>query len=242
MDHTKLIQIINTSEQEFNNTELLNSSSSKVTFINPFGYHLYRRNKELYESFDAIYVDGMLMCKFINILYGLSITRRSFDYTSIAKQLFSIAQENGKSLYLIGASDMEIRQTISMIKKDYPKLNLLGFRNGFFSNNDERSDTLEAIKNMNPDFVIVGMGAVLQEKFIIDLHDVGYSGKSFSCGGYLRQASTGLDYYPKWIDKYNLRAFYRLFKEKGMFSRLYNILLEFPILFIYDKLTKSDIS
>lgn len=240
MDHRKLIQIITASEQKFDKEELLNNSSPKVTFINPFGYHLYRKNKELYESFDTIYVDGMLMCKFINFLYGLSITRRSFDYTSIAKQLFSLAQDNGNSIYLIGASDHEIRQTVSMLKKDYPKLNLLGFRNGFFSNKNERKATLDTIKNLNPDFVVVGMGAVLQEKFIIDLHKTGYRGKSFSCGGYLRQASTGLDYYPKWIDKYNLRAFYRLFKEKGMFRRLYNILLEFPVLFIYDKYTNRN--
>ena len=237
MDHAKLIQIITVSEQNFSQEELLNNSSHKVTFINPYGYHLYRKNQALYESFDAIYVDGIMMCKFINALYGLSISRRSFDYTSIAKQLFSIAQDKGKSIYLIGASDLEIKQTVDLIKKDYPKLNVAGFRNGFFSSGDERNEAIQIIKDLNPDYVIVGMGAVLQEKFIVDLHEAGYAGKSFSCGGYLRQASTGLDYYPKWIDKYNLRAFYRLFNEKGMFRRLYNILLEFPALFVFDKLT-----
>ena len=41
---------------------------------------------------------------------------------------------------------------------------------------------------------------------------------------------------PKWVNKYNLRAFYRLFHEKGLWCRLYNVLIEFPILFTWDTL------
>ena len=59
-------------------------------------------------------------------------------------------------------------------------------------------------------------------------------GIGFTCGGFLHQTAQRMNYYPDWINKYNLRAFYRLYKEKGLFKRLYNVLIQFPILFTID--------
>ena len=84
------------------------------------------------------------------------------------------------------------------------------------------------------DFTVVGMGSPLQERFALDLKNAGYRGVVFTCGGFLHQSARRINYYPEWVDKLKLRAFYRLFHEKGMFPRLYNVLLEFPVLFTYD--------
>lgn len=78
------------------------------------------------------------------------------------------------------------------------------------------------------------MGSPLQEQFALDLKKSGYNGVVFTCGGFLHQTARGIKYYPEWVNKYNLRAFYRLFHEKGLWGRLYNVLIEFPILFTFD--------
>ena len=76
----------------------------------------------------------------------------------------------------------------------------------------------------------------------MDLKKAGYKGIVFTCGGFLHQTSDNINYYPEWVNKYNLRAFYRLFHERGLVKRLFNVLLEFPILFIIDTIQTKLIS
>lgn len=228
-----LISKIKTSESSYP-VVVFNETGRIYTFINPYSYHLVRKKVELFGQMDGLFVDGMLMCLLCNILYGLKIHRRSFDNTTVAKDLFSYLSHSRKSVYFVGASENEIVRSITNYRKAYPQMNIIGYRNGFFKTIEERKDTIEQIKRLSPDFLVVGMGAILQEEFLLEVKGEGFCGIGFSCGGYIRQSAEGIEYFPKWIDKFNLRAFYRLYKEKGMFRRLYNVLLEFPVLFIYD--------
>lgn len=205
------------------------------TFINPYSYHLVRKNIDLFASMDGIYVDGILLCKFCDIFYNEKVERRSFDNTSYAKELFSWLNVNpDKSIYFIGATDEEVFSAIEVYKRKYPAMNILGYRSGFFKNELELAVFLDEVVEINPSFVVVGMGTILQENVLLKLKRKGFKGVGFSCGGFIRQSSGGFDYFPHWINKFNLRAFYRLIKEKGTVKRLYNVLFQFPILFIYD--------
>ena len=215
---------------------LFDTSNRLYSFVNPYGYHLVRKNLSLFERLDGLYVDGILMCVFIRAFYQIKVVRRSFDLTTVARDLFNRIKETGETIYLVGAKQEEIEQTVSLIRKEYPTAHIVGFRNGYFTSNEEKLACYNSIIELNPTFVVVGMGAVLQEQFIVDLQDQGYRGICFTCGGYLRQAASGLNYFPEWSNRFHLRAFYRLYKEKGMFKRLYNVLIEFPVLFIYDRL------
>jgi len=79
----------------------------------------------------------------------------------------------------------------------------------------------------NPDIVIAGMGGVKQEKFLLDLVARGWRGVGFTCGGYLDQLAKRYHYYPRWVDRYNLRFAYRLWQEPSRLWRRY--LLEYPL-------------
>jgi len=228
-----LVKKILKSEVEYKNI-IYNSKGNKITFINPYSYHLVRKNTNLYEKFDGIFIDGFLMCVFIKLFYNKKISRRSFDMTTVAKDLFSNVEKNGKNIFLVGAKWEEIKSMVKNIYILYPNINIVGYRSGFFNSEDEYDNCINKILSLNPDYVIVGMGAILQEKFLVDLSDGGFLGTGFTCGGYIRQASAGLTYFPYWSNKYNLRWLYRLYKEKGVFKRLYNVLLEFPLLFLWD--------
>lgn len=208
------------------------------TCVNPFSYHLVRRHKELYESMDGLFVDGMTMCWLIQLLWGKRVPRLSFDMSGMAVDLFSYLNTigTGRSIYFLGAKQEALEATIGQIKKAYPNIHIVGYRNGYFLLPEDRDKEIKHIVSLNPDFVIVGMGSPIQERFCIDLKEKGYQGVAFTCGGFLHQTADGINYYPDWINKYNLRAFYRLFHEKGLWGRLYNVLIEFPILFSWDTL------
>lgn len=204
------------------------------TCVNPFSYHLIRKHKIAYDDIDGLYIDGILMQKFVRLLWGIKVPRLSFDMTGMAPDLFARLNESGESIFFIGSKPEEIQDSVGHITAAYPQMNMVGFRHGYFSSEDERGAVIGEIVDRNPDYVIIGMGAPIQEKFAIDLKKAGYRGIAFTCGGFLHQTSRNIQYYPDWINRYNLRAFYRLFNEKRLFRRLYNVLIEFPVLFTID--------
>lgn len=208
------------------------------TCVNPFSYHLVRRNQKLFESMDGLFVDGMTMCLLIRLFWGKHIPRLSFDMSGMAADLFTYLNNKGteRNIYFIGTRQDVLEKTIGQFRKSYPFMNIAGFRNGYFTNDVDRMKTINDIVRISSDFVVVGMGSPLQEQFVYKLKEAGYKGVAFTCGGFLHQSSNNINYYPNWINKYNLRAFYRLFHEKGIWGRLYNVLIEFPILFIWDTL------
>ena len=209
---------------------------SIYTCVNSYSYHLVRKNPHLYNQMDGLYIDGLLMAKAIGILWRRPIPRLSFDMTTMARDLFQLLNNSSKSIYFVGTKQEELEKSIANISNAYPNMHIAGYRNGYFSNDEERLRAIETIISINPDYVVVGMGSLLQEQFILDLKTNGYKGIAFTCGGFLHQTANDIYYYPDWINKYNLRAFYRLYKEKGLFRRLYNVLIEFPILFTWDSL------
>ncbi len=208
------------------------------TCVNPYSYHLVRRHKELYASMDGLFVDGMTMCWLIRLLWGKRVPRLSFDMSAMAKDLFTYLNkpDTDRSIYFLGTRQDILEETICQFRKSYPNMHIAGFRNGYFIDADDRRKAISDIINSDSDFTVIGMGSPLQEQFAIDLKNAGYKGIVFTCGGFLHQTSNGINYYPDWINRYNLRAFYRLFHEKGLWGRLYNVLIEFPILFTWDTL------
>ncbi|MDE6444898.1 MAG: WecB/TagA/CpsF family glycosyltransferase [Muribaculaceae bacterium] len=187
---------------------------------------------------DGLYVDGILMCKLINLIWRKKIPRLSFDMSGMAVDLFSYLNSNSdtKTIYFIGAKQDSLEKSIQHIKESYPNINIKGFRNGYFSSEKERIDAIDNIISLNPDYIIVGMGSPLQEKFCIELKNRGFQGIAFTCGGFLHQTAKRINYYPAWINKYNLRAFYRLANEKGLWGRLWKVFIQFPYLFIADSI------
>lgn len=219
-------------------TDIFSLSKRIYTCVNPYSYHIVRNNREVYSSMDGIFIDGFTMCLWIRILWKRKIPRLSFDMSGMAVDLFNRlnSQGNSENIFFIGATQEAIEKSVEQFREVYPQMKICGLRNGYFNNDEDRSSFIRKIIEYNPTFAIIGMGPPLQEKFAIDLKNAGYKGIAFTCGGFLHQSANKINYYPNWVNKYNLRAFYRLFHEKGLWSRLYNVVIEFPILFTIDSI------
>lgn len=215
--------------------EVLVSNGKIYTFVNPYSYKFVRRNHDLFNSMDGIFADGIFMCFNLRLFFGLKVPRLSFDMTKMAKDLFEKISTTGESIYIIGAKQNEVEDTVGIIRENYPDINICGYRNGYFSDDAERDEILGEIIDLNPDYLIAGLGTPLQEKFILELKKRGFRGTAFTCGAFVKQTSGGLNYYPGWVDKYNLRYFYRQFNEKGLFSRNFDTFIRFPYLMALDR-------
>ncbi len=52
--------------------------------------------------------------------------------TSLAKKTFEYCIINNSTIYFIGATQSQIEKTIGTINISYPKLNIMGYQNGYF--------------------------------------------------------------------------------------------------------------
>lgn len=186
---------------------------------------------------DGIFADGGLLVKAIKLVYGKQVTRRSFDMTSMAPELFLYAEEHGKAIYIVASKQEQVEKAVEIFRERYPKVKFAGYRNGYFASENEMDVEAKHIAELNPDFLIVGMGALMQEKFLLKVKNAGYQGVGFTCGGFIHQTSQNeIDYYPAWVDKTNLRFVYRMWKEPHTRKRYVMAGLLFPARFIAEKI------
>lgn len=236
--NSKIIRkILNT--QKYTNGDIFKNTGHIYTFLNPVSYLTALDNKTLFEQFDGIFVDGSILVAAIKILYGKTVTRRSFDMTSLAPELLSYAEQNKKTIYIVASKQEQIEKAISIFKEKYPFLQLSGYRNGYFSSENEIDTEVAHIKEVNPDFLIVGMGVLMQEKFLLKVKSKGYQGIGFTCGGFIHQTSKNeIEYYPAWANKLNLRFIYRIYKEKHTRKRYLQAAFLFPIRFLLERILR----
>lgn len=225
------------STKSIDNSVLFNDGGKVYTFLNPVSYLSALDNKELFSKFDGIFADGSLLVSAIKLVYGTSVTRRSFDMTSIAPELLGYAENSGKNVYIVASKQEQVERAVEIFRERYPKLNIAGFRNGYFSSESEMDVEARKIAELNPDFVIVGMGILMQERFLLKVKEAGFKGIGFTCGGFIHQtAKNEIDYYPDWVDRTNLRFVYRMYKEPHTRKRYLQAAFLFPARFIWERL------
>ena len=225
------------STESFSVNQIFENKGKAYTYLNPVSYLTALDNKELFSQLDGIFADGGLLVKAIKMVYGKQVTRRSFDMTSMAPELFAYVAKHGKTIYIVASKQEQVEKAMEIFRERYSKVKFAGYRNGYFASESEMDVEAKYIAKLNPDFLIVGMGALMQEKFLLKVKNAGYQGVGFTCGGFIHQTSKNeIDYYPAWVDKTNLRFVYRMWKEPHTRKRYVMAGLLFPARFIAEKI------
>lgn len=232
---SKLVaKIIRTESKE--EKSFLQDSGKVYSFLNPVSYLDAQKHQEMFCKLDGLFADGSLLVAAIRICYGKRVTRRSCDMTSVGRQLLEISSQTGKTLYYVASKQEEIEKAIQILKGKFPQAHIIGYRNGYFSSEEEMDAEAQHIVSVNPDYLIIGMGAIKQEQFLLRVKDAGFQGIGFTCGGFIHQtAKNEIEYYPRWIDQMNLRFLYRMYKEPHTRKRYLQAGLLFPARFIWER-------
>lgn len=218
--------------------ELLTKGKGIYTFLNPVSYLDALKHKELFSAFDGIFADGGLLVKAIKGTYGVTVKRRSFDMTSLAPIVFSYAAKSNKTVAIVATKQEMVEKAVKKLQKVFKELNISYYRNGYFKSEEEKDEEAKKIVSLHPDILIIGMGIVLQEQFLLKVREAGFQGLGFTCGGFIHQtAQDKADYYPDWVDKNGLRFFYRMYREPHTRSRYAKAAFLFPVKFLWEKLT-----
>lgn len=193
-----------------------------TTFVNPAAVVLARRDVGFARAlprFDMVLPDGIGLVHAVSRLRGERPARVSFDSTSLALPVFSLAERTARTVALVGGAPSVAERAASRLRRSFPDLRLVATADGF----GDVAEKAERLRALAPDIVVCGMGGGAQEEFLLALSESGWRGCGFTCGGYLDQLGTGLQYYPAWIDRMNLRWAYRLALEPRRLWRRYLI-------------------
>jgi N-acetylglucosaminyldiphosphoundecaprenol N-acetyl-beta-D-mannosaminyltransferase len=155
---------------------------------------------------------------------GLDVQRAAFDLSSIAGPVLRWLETGALPVILVGGKKGVADSAAQKLMTLFPTLRISGTFTGFAPGPEEATSYLLE----NPDTtVICGMGAPVQERFLLELKPAGWRGIGLTCGGFFDQLNTRLDYYPRWIDAMNLRFVYRLYREPRRLARRY--LVEYQV-------------
>lgn len=120
--------------------------------------------KKIINSADLVIADGIgivLASKFNKI----KIKNRVAGYDLVQK-FFSMSKNY--KIYFLGSSSQIIELAKKNMQEKFKNINIVGAHNGFFDNNEE---IINQINLLNPDVLLVGMGAPKQEKWIYKYKD-----------------------------------------------------------------------
>lgn len=123
-----------------------------------------------------------------------------------------------KTFYLVGGKQEVIEETVEKLRRDYPGVNIVGYRNGYIKTEQERQQLISQIEAQKPDVVFVAMGSPKQELLMGDMIKVNpaiYQGLGGSFDVYTGHVQRA----PKWWVDHNVEFAYRLLKEPSRIRR-----------------------
>lgn len=168
-------------------------------------YHATKETKKLINS-NIGYIDGGGALKAIH----------KKGYTDAIKipgcelwlKLIKNSYKNNVSYYFIGSKQEVIEETIKLLKKQFNGIQIAGYRNGYFTE-EEKDNLINDIICKKPNYIFIGMGSPRQELLmqeLLSLHPAIYQGLGGSFDLYTGRTKRA----PKWFINHNLEGFYRL--------------------------------
>ena len=123
-----------------------------------------------------------------------------------------------KSFYLIGAKQEVIEETVENLKKDFPGINILNYRNGYINSDEEKLKFIKDIKQKKPDIIFVAAGYPIQELLMNEMkreYPALYMGLGGSFDVYIGNVKRA----PQIFRKLNLEWFHRLLNQPSRIHR-----------------------
>lgn len=194
-----------------------------VTFVNPSAARATTKHRDYIHDLlchDLVLPDGIGIVLAARSVGIAGVQRYSMDSTSLAIPLLR-ALPSGATVALIGgAQGVASRAAVQLgtILEDIRFISMDG--------DVSPEDAVALVDDAQPKLTLIGMGIGKQERHALDVKLALANGIVSTCGGYFDQLASGIQYYPAFINKWNLRWLYRLFKEPRRLWRRY--FLDYP--------------
>jgi len=184
----------------------------------------YQKEKQrVFRQFDLIHPDGIGAFIALRFIYGRKHINKRITGSDFYSKLINEAKIKRWKIFFWGDRD----EILTKIKYKHNSLLISGFSNGFDFNTNI---LIENINRSNTDILIVGLGSILQEQWIVKLHDDLKVKVILAVGDGIKVIAGSRYRGPKVIRKMGMEWIIRLFTEPKRLWKRY--LIGMP-LFLY---------
>ncbi len=132
--------------------------------------------------------------------------------------MFDQMRKAGKTAYFLGAAPKIAERAKKNMEEKFPGLKVIGAHDGYFDKSEEKR-IIEEINQLNPDFLLVGLGVIKQERWIYNNRERLNCRAFIGCGGYIDVMAGKVKRAPIFFQKLGLEWLYRLIKEPKRIKR-----------------------
>lgn len=208
----------------------------QIITINPEMIMNAQKNEQFFEiikNSNLNVMDGVGV-KIALKFQGIKKTQiRGVDFS---RELVKLASKNNYRLAFLGAKEEVIQKAKENFLSQYPNLNFVYVRNGYFSDDIE---IINELKQVNPQILLVGLGSPKQEELISKLKNelsgcvmVGVGGSFDVFSGIVKES-------PLVWRKLGLEWLYRTILQPERFKRIFPVLPIFLIKCIIASINKK---
>lgn len=166
--------------------------------------------KRIINSCGIVNVDGAGIVLGARLL-GINVPERVTGI-DLMQRLVEYSAKNGYRIYFLGAEEDVLNKIIDIYRQKYPELNIAGYRNGYFSE-EEEENIVQEVKNSGADILFVAMGSPKKEIFLNKYIDKMQVPFVMGVGGSLDVVAGKVKRAPEWVQKLNSEWLFRLVQE-----------------------------
>ncbi len=228
VDEKEAIELVQKSIEEKNNLhiitinpEMIMNAQKNLSFLN------------IVNSSDLNITDGVGVKMALKLQ---NINQNQIRGVDFSRKLINLASKNNYRIAFLGAKEEIIQKTKENFLKQYPNLNIVYIRNGYFKNDEE---IIKEIIDASPQILLVGLGSPKQEEIISKLKNnltgctmVGVGGSFDVFSGIVKES-------PEIYRKLGIEWLYRTIKQPERFKRIFPTLPIFLIKCIINTVKKK---
>lgn len=167
---------------------------------------------------DIVNIDGQAVVWALRFL-GHKIPERVAG-CDLFQDLISLCSQKGYRPYFFGAREEVIQKMIGIFKEKYPNLKIAGFRNGYYTK-EEEPQIVQSIKESGADMLFLGITSPKKELFIDNYSKIMEVPFIMGVGGSFDIVAGKTKRAPIWMQKSGLEWFYRVYQEPGRMWKRY---------------------
>lgn len=166
--------------------------------------------KNIVNSCDIISADGLPVVWASRILAQPLPTRVAG--VDLFQNLVRFCSQKGYRPFFFGAREEIAIKTVENFKEKYPSLKVAGYRNGYFSQ-EEESQVSEMIRKSRADILFVGISSPIKEIFLSKWMNYMQIPFCMGVGGSFDIIAGKTKRAPEWMQEAGLEWFYRVLQE-----------------------------
>jgi len=179
-----------------------------------------RHDRQLHEAVtgcDIINIDGMGVVWGARLL-GYSVPERVAGI-DLFFRLLELSIKRKEPVFLLGAREDVVKQTVQNLEKRYPELDIAGYHHGYFWNDEQA--VVQKIHESGATMLFVAITSPRKEQFIHRWRN--HLGVKFAMGvgGTFDIVAGETKRAPEWMQKGGLEWFYRILQEPGRMWKRY---------------------